>query len=131
MRRHITAVAAALVLLAVMMALSFAVSGKREQNPGQAQIVEDAVAAIAPSIAGGDCPDTSRLMPIKTVRIADALMRAAKRTPAAVVPAPSGEGDDVQLGQVPGLLADELKICIDNGPHVGPGWERLVTRLRA
>ncbi len=130
MRRHITAAAAGLVLLAVMMALSFAVSGEREKNPGQTQIVEDAVAAIAPSIAGGKCPDTTRLMPINTIRIADALVRASKRTPAAAVPAPSGEGE-VELGAVPGLLADELKICIDSGSHVGPGWERLVARLRS
>ncbi len=129
MKPHLVAAVAAVAALAATWGLSTAISDKRPVYSGQAKVVGDAIAAIAPSAAGGECQDTSSMMPINTVRIADQLMRTARRSPNVVVPAPSGQGE-MRLADIPGTLAEELSRCIATKGAPGPGWERMVARLK-
>lgn len=129
MRRHLIAAAAGVATVALTWAVAAGISDERPRYPGQAQIVGDAIEAIAPNAAGGECHDTTRMMPIRVVRVADDLVRVSRRSPNVMVPAPNGEGE-VALGEVPGVLADSLQECLDQNGAPGPGWARLVTRLR-
>ncbi|MCB0883023.1 MAG: hypothetical protein KDC33_12520 [Thermoleophilia bacterium] len=128
MRAHLVAALLAVAALAGVLGIAAGVSRDRPKHPGLAEVVDQAVAEIAPSASGGDCPDVSRPMPINAVRVATTLLRAVRRDPEAPVPAPSGDGD-VAIREVPGLLAVELDACMRAVKTPGPGWERLRNTL--
>lgn len=134
MRAYLIAILVGLAATGVMLGVSFAIT---EETPGPVTTTEQAgssvspaVAQLAPTLSGGECPAVDRAAPDDAVDLARALVAEAEANPDAQVPSPDESGVDISLGEVPGILADEVAECLLQVDSPGPGWEEILAILR-
>lgn len=132
--RLAVAAGAGAFLLLVVLALSALVSGERPVevtvDGARAAAAETAARVLAPTLAGGDCPDVGR-PPTGPERAAERdLVTAAREAPDEPVPDPRDPDAEMPLGEVPPLIAAEIESCLRRTDTPSPSWGRLAGRLR-
>jgi hypothetical protein len=123
-----------IVLMTLVLGLSAVVAEERpavELGTGaDLGALEAAVQTLAPTLAGGGCPDVRRAPTAEHRDAAETLTDAVRDDPGDTVASPDGTGVEIALAEVPPLVADEIDSCVLQSPRAHPGWTRLSARLR-
>lgn len=93
--------------------------------------LESDIATLAPTLGGGDCPDMARPPGADQRDAVTSIRSIVREDPGWLVDSPDGTGVQIEVSEVPGVVADEIDGCVLQATRADARWTRLSKDLRA